>query len=101
MGSNSNLINLPWYESFPLLQSCLSPFPEPFLILLLLLWTKMDGTAEAEAVLQLHNLPTTEKQVKARLNSGAALARSVELPQEWVYSSSVKFLARFTFLRIA
>lgn len=59
----------------------------------------MDGTAEA--LLQPHDLRTTEKQVKARLNSGAALARSVELPQEWVYSSSVKFLAKFTFLSIA
>lgn len=98
-GNNSNLINLSWYESFPLLQSCLSPFPEPFLILLLLLWTKMDGTAEA--VLQPHNLRTAEKQVKARLNSGAALVRSAESPQEWMYSSSVRFLAKFSFLSIA
>lgn len=42
----------------------------------------MDGTAETEAVLQPQDLRTAEKQVKARLNSGAALARSVELPQE-------------------
>lgn len=61
----------------------------------------MDGTAEAEAVLLQHDLRTAEKQVKARLNSGAALARSVELPQEWAYSSSVKFLAKFNFLSTA
>lgn len=59
----------------------------------------MDGTAEA--VLQPHNLRTAEKQVKARLNSGAALARSAESPQEWMYSSSVRFLAKFSFLSIA
>lgn len=78
-GNNSNLINLPSYKSFPLLQLCLSPFPEPFLLLLLLPWTKMDRTAEVEAVLQTHSLWATEKQVKARLNSGSALARSAEL----------------------
>lgn len=61
----------------------------------------MDGTAEAEAVLQPHDLQTTENQVKARLNSGAALAGSVDLPQEWAYSSSVKLLAKITFLSIA
>lgn len=61
----------------------------------------MDGTAEAEAVLQPQDVRPTEKQVKARLNSGAALARSGELRQERVYSSSVKFLANFTFLSIA
>lgn len=40
----------------------------------------MDRTVEVEAVLQTHNLWTTEKQVKAKLNFGSALARSAELP---------------------
>lgn len=40
----------------------------------------MDTAAEVEAVLQTNNLWTTEKQVKAKLNFGSALARSVELP---------------------
>jgi len=47
----------------------------------------MDGTGEAEAVLQPYDLWTVEKQIKPRLNSATSLARSVELPQEWVYSS--------------
>ena len=42
-----------------------------------------------------------EKQVKAGLNSGAALGRSVESLQEWMYSSSVWFLAKFSFLAVA
>lgn len=53
---------------------------KPFLLLLLLPWTKVDRAAEVEAVLQTNNLWTTEKQVKAKLNFGSALARSVELP---------------------
>lgn len=61
----------------------------------------MDGTAETAAVLQPQDLRTAEKQVKARPNSGAARARSVELPQELVYSSSVKFLSKFSFFSIA
>lgn len=39
----------------------------------------MDRRVEVEEILQAHDLWTTEKQVKAKLNFGSALARSVEL----------------------